>query len=185
MARKTVLALRGATVFVLIGMLGITTAGCSVSKSSSGPVRSQVSNTNFLLVLELPKAEWHTTEMIDGTATLTLIGLSSEAAWGSGMGIVGFQFAEVGGSRKLDWVRTADCVGHQLEASKPFVAKISEASMVVSSYESDFGRGIGANNATRLPPGDWSISAVTGFADNTCDGHQEEMRAGVVIHVTA
>lgn len=196
MARKVVVPLHRVMTLALLGMLGTTLGGCasavpspstrpSLVSSPSGPISSPDADAHFLLVLQLPKALWHTTETIEGTATLTLVGLSTMSAWGSGMGIVGFEFAEVGGNRKLSWLRTADCVAHGLDASTPLVSEITNAStQVVNGTASDF-YGSGTDRLIHLPAGDWTVSAVTDFAEDSCAGPRQELRATVVIHVVA
>lgn len=119
----------------LAAVLGVVVVGCggpppsspraSAVGSSFGPARAQATDDHFQLVFELSRTTWHTTEAVTGTATLTLVAPGSMTVWGSGSGLLGFEFAQVGGERTIGWLRTADCRPGQIEASTPLVSTIT------------------------------------------------------------
>jgi hypothetical protein len=134
----------------------------------------------------LPKTIWRTTEEVTGKATLALVTPTSMTVWGSGSGILGFGFAQVGGDKNVGWIRTADCGPRQLEASTPLVSPITKTpSYSESAPPTDFYRVFGTDPLIHLPAGDWRISAVTDFTEDGCGGTRHELQAALVIHVVA
>ena len=99
---------------VLVTIVGAAVVGCAGSLPSttgalalgsrSPPALAQDTDDHFRLVFELPKTTWRTTEEVAGTATLTLVTPASMTVWGSGAGILGFEFAEVGGDKNVGWI---------------------------------------------------------------------------------
>lgn len=185
LGRVASLAILAATVVGCAGSLPSTTGGSGLG-SPSTPARAQDTDDHFRLVFELPKTTWRTTEEVTGAATLTLVTPTSMTVWGSGAGILGFDFAEVGGDKNVGWIRTADCAPHQFEASTPLVSPIRKtASYSESAPATDFYRVFGTDPLIHLPAGDWRISAVTDFTEDGCGGTLHELQAALVIHVVA
>jgi hypothetical protein len=95
---------------------------------------------------------------------------SSMTVWGSGMGIVGFEFAEIGADRTVSWLRTADCKPRQIKASTPLVSPITNTH---------------GTDPLLLTAGDWKVTALTDFTEDSCDGVGHALQATLVIHVVA
>jgi hypothetical protein len=149
------------------------------------PVRTQVTDDHYELVLELPKSTWHTNEVITGRATLHLVTPTTMTVWGSGGGLLGFKYSEVGGDKKLDWLRTMDCGATDLAAGRPVVSPLTKSGgYSADAPPTDFYRVWGEDPLIHLPVGDWKISAVTDFTEVNCGGDlRHNLEATVVIHV--
>jgi hypothetical protein len=167
----------------IIAALALVVAGCAsvASTSTIGPSASpivaaspavaQTTKGPFLLQLELPRTDWRTTETITGDATLSLVGISSLQYGSNGNGPIIFSIDEVGGSRKVDPVITADCRYRTMDAAEPLVAPIKTLQeWVLSDHE------------MQLPVGTWRITATALVNPNgMCP---DDMKASVEVRVT-
>jgi hypothetical protein len=179
---------------LLVFGLCLSVLGCSgaqgtrTSTASSTPGKTPISHAEvvqgtFQLVFDLPKGSWTTGEAIDGVATLTVIGPSGVNVGGSGGGLIGFGFAEVGGARRVDPVWSADCGPYRLDPSLTTHIKKSGAFDPAKS-DADFYASFFADPQVHLPPGDWTISAVADFVEETgCTGQSHQMTATALVHV--
>jgi hypothetical protein len=166
---------------VLVAMVSVVVVGCadpsptspraSAVGSPPGPVRAQDTDDHYRLAFELPKATWRTTEPVTGTATLTLVAPNSTTVWGSGSGIVGFEWSEIGPEKTdIGWLRTPDCESRRVEPSTPVVSSLTNL--------------YGADRNLYLTAGDWRIAAVTDFTEDQCGvGVRHDLHAGLLIHV--
>jgi hypothetical protein len=160
-------------------------AGCGGSSpSASGrvstaspppPPRAQAGDDRYVLSFELPKATWRVSEPITGAATLRLISPSAMTVWGSGTGLVGFGFDQLGGDKSTDWLLTADCVPRELSASTPLVIALYKT----WSYAAD----ATPDPQIHLSVGDWKIAAMADFTDDLCAGVRHNLEAALMIHV--
>ncbi len=166
---------------------------CSPSSSipsPSGPNEAQRGEDRqgpFQLVFELPKDTWEADEAIHGLATLALVNGDSVDLGGSGGGLLGFEFAEVNGSRLLQPVSTADCGPYRLENGKPITSPIRKSGgFSADQPDADFYRTFLAGPLVRLPAGDWKVTAIATFIEGQgCSGQGHTMRATILVHVTA
>jgi len=172
-ARVAALAL----VAVVAGCGGPSPSATAEASTASlpSPARTQASDDHYLLSFELPKTTWHTNEAITGTATLTLVQPTTMTVWGSGTGLVGFVFDQVGDDKKLDWVRTADCAPRDLAASSPIVIGLYKTWPIAADATPD--------PQIHLPVGDWKISAVADFTEELCGGIYHNLEASLVIQI--
>ena len=161
------------------------TAGGTATIGTALPSGAEDANRHFHLVFELPKSIWKANEAITGQAVLSLVGASSMTVSGSGSGIVGFEFAEIGGDRKVSWVVQADCEPRRLDAASPIVSPLAKTAGYGSDApQNDFYRSFATDPLIRLPAGDWTITAVTWFAESLdCTGVIDQLSAPVSIHV--
>jgi hypothetical protein len=182
------------------GVLGLAVAallvaGCAAPAATAAPPAGPLATAPpaaevdglFRLELALPRTEWRAGEAITGTATLSYAGAAPTTVYGSGSGVIAFSYAEVGGSRRVEPVWTADCAPHPLGPAAPITAGLY-GSGVVSGTEpdADFLRSFLASDpgVVRLPAGTWDVSAVTMFLDGEgCSGANHEMTATVRIEV--
>lgn len=139
----------------------------------------------FRLVFELPRGTWKAGDAIDGVATLAVVNGGGVDLGGSGGGLLGFAFAEVGGSRHVDGFWTADCRPYRLEPGKPLTSAIRKSGgFSPDQPDADFYRSFLTDPVVHLPVGDWSISAIALFVEGSgCTGQSHTMKATVLVHV--
>jgi hypothetical protein len=176
-----------------LALVAVVLAACGSSPAPSpaaSPAPSPAAETDglFMLQLALPRLDWHAGDAITGTATLFFTGPAPTTVYGAGSGVIGFVYAEVGGSRRVDWASTADCAPHPLGPAAPITVDLSKSGAVTGSEpDAEFLRTFLLTDpgVVRLPAGTWDISAVTQFLDgNACSGSSHAMKATVRITVT-
>jgi hypothetical protein len=156
---------------------GTGPADAATAFSAEGP---------FRLTFTLPKVVWKTDEAIDGEARLGLAGGPDVGVGGSGGGLMGFDFAEVGGDRRMGSAKTADCRPYTLSAVQPAVTAMTKS----GGWSDDdpnaaFYRSFYADPLVHLPVGDWDVTAIADFVDGQgCDGDSHTMKATIRVHVT-
>ena len=176
---------------VVVGCSGGTTASASPSQAAPTPAPSPAQATDtqgrYQLVFELPRTDWQTTDSITGLATLSLIGSGGVDFGSSGSGPIGFGFDEVGGSRQMGPVWTADCRYDRLESGQPKTSPITKSGgFIAEDPNVDFYRSFFADPLVHLPAGDWTITAVANFVEGSgCSGASYTLKAAVLVHVTA
>src|SRR5207248_4123703 len=89
--------------------------------------RAQTASGVFKLTFESPKTAWRSADAIEGTATLSLAAGGGVDLGGSGSGLIGFDFAEVGGSRHVEPAATADCRPYRLDPGAPIASPIRKS----------------------------------------------------------
>jgi hypothetical protein len=183
----------------LAAALALMVAGCSGSTGptatpspagpTSSPTPAQATDTQgkYHLVFELPKTDWRTTEAITGQATLSVVGSAGVDFGASGGGPLAFSFDEVGGSRHIHWVMTADCTTYRLDPGAPMSSPIKKSGGADTSDPNyEFYRSFFADPLVHLPAGDWTITAVASLVDGAgCSGGSYTLNAPVTVHVTA
>jgi hypothetical protein len=149
---------------------------CPSGSATDGP---------FRLELVLPHLDWKPTNAITGLAILSFDGSAPTTIYGSGGGVIAFSYAEVGGSRQVEPVWTADCGPHALDPATPINADLAKSG-AVSGSEPDAGwlRSFLADPQVRLPSGTWDVTAIAMFVDGAgCSGTPHTMKATVRITV--
>ncbi|MEW6223624.1 MAG: hypothetical protein AB1627_03250 [Chloroflexota bacterium] len=138
----------------------------------------------FVLTFELPRTTFTTADAITATATLgTTDGLDAGIV-ASGGGPLGFSFTEVGGTRRMGFAMTADCVRYTVGAEAPITSGIRKSGgwgaedPNAAFYEQFF-----ADPEVHLPPGTWDITAVASFAEGTCGGVERNLTATIRVTV--
>ena len=159
----------------------------SPSGTSTGgsTLRAETQEGPFRLTFELPKDTWSAGEAIQGHATLSLAAGSAADIGGSGGGLIGFDFAEVDGTRHMDAVFTMDCHPYHLVAGRPMSTPIVKSvGFEASDPNAAFYQAWYSEPEVHLPAGTWTIRAVTSFVDGTgCSGASHDLRAPVVVTV--
>jgi hypothetical protein len=99
---------------------------------------------------------------------------------------LGFQYVEVGGSRRTEPVWTADCASHQLRADAPLVTELTKSGgYSADDPDADFYRAFFSEPEVKLPAGVWDITAVATFTDGVgCDGRAINLTATIRMVVT-
>ena len=161
---------------LLATAVGLTASACASQPatspaSSSGlgsPVMAQAEATDgpYTLTFDLPRTTWSASEAIEGTASRAVA--ADVEVGGSGEGLLGFQYGEIGGlGRHMEWVVTADCQPYQLIAGQPINSGLTKDSgYSPTASGADFYASFFADPAVHLPAGDWTITAraaIIGF----------------------
>lgn len=139
----------------------------------------------FRLELVLPHLDWKANEPISGTAILGFGGAAPTTIYGSGGSVINFAYAEVGGTRKVDPVWTADCGPHALDPATPINEGLSKSGAFDHDLpEADFVRAFLTGPDVRLPAGTWDVTANATFMEDAgCSGGGHSMNAIVRITV--
>jgi hypothetical protein len=172
-------------------LLGLIVAACGVGPTSGpdqppNPTQATVDAGRFQLTFEVARTTARPGDEIKGVATLRLRDGGPGALSGSGTGLLGFSFHEVGGAgRSLDPVFTADCVPYRISIDKPIVSPIVRSGGYSGEEpDADFKRSMLEGSALRLPAGTWNITAAAGFVDGAnCEGQSQSIAVTVQVEV--
>jgi hypothetical protein len=171
---------------VLLVTLGMVSHACAPGPAASvGPEpTAQASVGSYTLTFELTKGAWAASETIEGTASLSYSGVGSHNLSGSGSGLLGFGFSEVGGSRNMGPAFTLDCRPYEIGPDEP----ISSPIRMNGAWSLDDPNGplyMSVIREPKLPAGDWDLYAVASFIEGQgCVGEEQELTATIRIHVT-
>ena len=165
---------------VLIGYRTPLLDWCSGSCPSTVTTDGQ-----FRLELVMPHQDWKTTDTISGTAILDRHVTVPTTIYGSGMGLIGFEYDEVGGNHHVLGVMTADCRPYPLDPATPINAGLSKSGAVGDNEpDAAFLDSFLADPQIHLPAGIWDITAIATFMDgDACSGSTHSMKATVRITV--
>ncbi len=140
---------------------------------------------SFRLELVLPRTEWKADEPLTGTAILSFDGSGPTKVYGSGS-VLNFAYAEVGGTRRVEPVWTADCATHDLDPATPITKPVDK-----SGAASDGGPDTAWLHSfivardVRLPAGTWDVTALAIFTEcQGCAGAGHSIEATVRVTVT-
>jgi hypothetical protein len=167
-------------------LVGCTSARPTATPAPPASPRIEVLDEPFLLTFQLPKSTWQAGEAIDGTASLKLATGDVSDLGGSGSGLLGFEFREVGGSRLVSPIWTADCRPYKLERGQPLTSPLKRSGGYANEDpNADFIRAFLADTVTRLPAGRWKITAFASFVEGAgCTGASREIRATIPVVIT-
>jgi hypothetical protein len=176
----------------LLVLLALSLVACGGSGPTASPpgsqVVSQVVDTAgpFRLTFALPRTTWASGDAIEGEALLALTAGNQAAIFGSGGGVLAFEFKQVGGDRHVDPVWTADCAPHVLTATRPIRSAITKSGgWSDDKPDAQFYRDFFADPVVRLPVGEWDITAVAMFVEGEgCGGASHALRATIRVRVT-
>jgi len=159
MARRFALAL---------AIVALLAAACGAAVPSTLPLSASAAADPYRLDLMVDKAIWRAGDLITGTSTLTNSGSASIVVFGSGMGLVSFEFKEVGGSRDLGNVMTADCGGHELAPGSPVTTRLYANGAASSDGADAWVGSVNDPSGARLPAGTWDVIVHAGFTEGDC-----------------
>lgn len=156
-----------------------------VSWCSGNCPTASATDGQFTLELVLPHLDWKASDPITGTAILSFNGTGPTTIYGSGNSVIAFGYAEVGGTRKVDPLWTADCAPHRLDPATPLNADVSKSGEIPNSGpDADFLRAFLTAPDVRLPAGTWDITAFAIFAESAgCGEGDHSMSATVRVKV--
>jgi hypothetical protein len=171
--------------FVLGACAGSTPP--SPASPSVGPAqRASDVQGAFQLTFELPRTTYRAGEAIEGRATLGVIGGAAVAFGSSGDGPFVFDFAEIGGERRVGGAMTADCAPYRLEPGRPMASGITKSGgYSADDPEAAFAQAfLDGNPVVSLPAGDWRITAGASLVEGEgCSGASRSLAAPIVVHV--
>jgi hypothetical protein len=179
--------------FVTLAVLGALVVACGGQPAQptepsqpEGPVRAVDTQAPFQLVFSLPSTTFTAGEAIEGEAMLSLTAPGAVELGGSGGGLLGFEFREVGGRRHIEPAWMADCVPHRLADDRPIVSGITKSGgFSADDPEAAFYRAFFADPLVRLPAGEWEISAIASIVEGAdCSGPAGSLRASIRVTVT-
>jgi len=183
-------ALLGALVVGCVAQRGVSPSPSpSLSQSVGSPAASQSEATDglFKLAFSLRGTSWSASEAIEGTASLSVS--APVEVGGSGEGLLGFNYVEIGGlGRRIEWAETADCRPYQLESGQPMTTGLKKAGGYdAAAPGAGFYASFFADPAVHLPVGNWTITALATFIDYSkaggCQLPSHDMSVPITIHV--
>ena len=123
-------------------------------------MRSEARDGTFTLTLTLTRAVWPAMEPIDGEAALS-VQQGAVDIGGSGAGLIGFRYSQVGGRIVVDPIWTADCARHQVTAAAPMRSVLTKSGgWSQDEPDAAFFEAFFEGDGVRLPPGVWDITAI-------------------------
>jgi len=157
--------------------------GPSPSPSADSRIHAEAADGLFRLVFDLPRTTWQAGEPIDGLARLEVLAGGADLA-GSGSGLIGFEFREVGGSRQMGAAWNDDCRQSRLDAGAPLeTGIIKSGGFGGEDPDAAFYRAFFADPMIRLPAGTWEIAAIAEFTEGLCDGARHSLRAPITVTI--
>jgi hypothetical protein len=177
--------------FLLGVIVACCGAGCGAGTTSGpdespNPTQATVEAGRFQLTFEIARTVGRPGDVIEGVATLRLLENGPGALSGSGSGLLGFSFHEVGGAgRSLDPVFTSDCAPYRISVDKPISSPIVRSGgYSADEPDAEFKRSLLEGSVLRLPAGTWNITAQAGFIDGAnCEGQSQSIAVSVQVRV--
>lgn len=165
---------------VLTGFRVPPSAWCSGTCPSAS-----TTDGSFRLELVLPHLDWKASDAITGTAILSFAGSAPTTVYGSGSSVINFSYVEVGGTRRVDPVWTADCAPHSIDPATPINEPLGRSgAMPNDDPNAAFLRSFLTAPDTRLPVGTWDITALAIFTEGVaCEGGPHSMTATMRVTV--
>jgi hypothetical protein len=168
-------------------VIALVVVGCGGGTKPLGtpdPATTTTTQGKFELAFSVDRATVHPGDTVAGAANLTLLSPGGATVTGSST-MVGFEFAEVGGSgRDVVPATPSDCAVHFVASGGGLVTPIAKSGAVVDGPNADWYRQFLADPVVHLPAGDWDITAIASFFDGRgCAGQPYELRTTVRVHV--
>ena len=148
---------------------------CPSSATTDGP---------FRLELVLSRLDWKAGEPIHGTVILSFEGFAPTTIYGSGS-VLNFAYAEVGGTRKVEPVWTADCAIHALDPATPISEPLGKSGAASEGDpETAWLHSFILAPDVQLPAGTWDVTALATFSEGQgCSGGAHSMDTTVRVTV--
>lgn len=180
-----------AVTFSVVALACAAQPGPSSSPNSGGgsPASAHAEATDgpFELAFMLRKTSWSASEPVEGTASLSVA--APVEVGGSGDGLLGFNYDEIGGlGRHIELAETLDCGPYQLEPGQPVSASLKKAGGYdPAASDADFYASFFADPLVHLPAGNWTITALASFIDFSqdtgCHLPNHQLSAPITVHV--
>lgn len=160
-------------------------SGCGPTSSPGQPVSVTRTDGVYSLTFTVAKASWDVSEVIVGTATISVVDGHDAAISGAGENVFGFEFSRVGGPR-FQPVWPASCKSYLISPDQPLVFAIEKSGTIDpldpnAPYYREFFR----DPQIRLPAGEWRVTAVAQIHDGPdCAGAGRLVRLPIDLRVT-
>lgn len=163
----------------VVAVLVFVTAACRAATPSATPpvsvepgvpAQAEATDGAFRLWFDLPRTTWRSNEPISGTAVLDFTGVGERLLYGSGAGVIGFTWTQVGGTKHGDWFWQLDCSHHAISAGAPLSSPLR---LLVAFTPDDPDASFYASMDflhPLLPPGDYVLGAIARFTEVPCTG---------------
>lgn len=149
-----------------------------------GPTEVSKTADDFRVVLRLPATTISASEPLTGEAVLTTVDGRQEQIAGSGGGVFGFTYREIGGTRMMAYAMTDDCVPYAIPEDGLRGALTPSGGWSEDDPNAAFYRTFAQAPDVRLPAGAWEVTADAVFAGPDCAGPQRTLTASTVVVVT-
>jgi hypothetical protein len=171
--------------------ISIALAACAPATASPTggalPLRNEVHDPEFTLVITSPRATWKENEAIQVQAELSYRGaLQTTTIYSSGGGVIGFSVEEVNGDRKMDAIRDASCAKYTIGQGQPITTPFAKSGAINPGEPNEaFYREFLADPLFHLPAGRWRVTAwaLLYTGPDWCGGREEDLRAALLITV--
>lgn len=153
--------------------------------ATPGPVEVSDTEERYRLVLTLDATTVPTSEPVTGEAVLTTTdGLDADIS-GSGGGVFGFSYREIGGTRTMGYAMTADCAPHTIPAEGGLRSTLKPSgAWSEDDPNAGFYRTFTHRPDVRLPAGAWQVTAHAVFIGAGCTLPERNLEASTVVVVT-
>ncbi|MEP6638066.1 MAG: hypothetical protein ABJC39_01840 [Chloroflexota bacterium] len=176
----------------LLVLVAFSLVACGVPAPTASPAgkheTTQVVDVvgPFQLTFALPLTTLASGDAIEGEAQLALMAGNQAKVFGSGGGLLAFEFQQIGGGRHIEPVWTADCAPHTLATNQPMRSAITKSGgWSNDQQDAQFYRDFFADPVVRLPIGEWDITAVAMFVEGEgCGGASHTLRASIRVRIT-
>lgn len=169
---------------VAILIVALLSASCAAVGPSASPVSSSTVGA-YTLGLRLDRLHWDVGEPMTGTASLSYGGAAPRILYGSGGGLIGFTYVEVGGKkRQVGGAWTADCAPHPIAPGVAMATGLTKgAGYDPNNPADDWIIGFINANGVQLPAGTWDVTAQAMFVEDACGGAGYDITATVRVTV--
>lgn len=162
-----------------------TPAAAGSPAATAGPPVVTDTQDGFRLVLTLPTTTVPASEPIAGEALLTATDGRETNVAGSGSGLIGFTFEEIGGTRSMGGAMRSNCRAYTLPAGEGFRSSLRpSAAWSDADPNADFYRSFAQASVVRLPAGAWRITAFASFMGAGCTQPPHDLAVSTVVVVT-
>ena len=169
--------------------IGLAACGSPAPSPATSSLPSPASRSSsidgpFRLELVVSRLDWKAGEPIQGSVILSFDGPAPTTIYGSGS-VLNFAYAEVGGTRKVHPVWTADCATHTLGPGTPISQPIGKSGAAPDGDpDTAWLHSFLVAPDVELPAGTWDVSALAVFTEGegcTGGGHSMETTLRVTI----
>ena len=164
-------------------------SGCDSAAPGPGgePIDLRAQGAGWVLEVRVPSSALLSIDAIDLQTTLTWTGPAAKASiWGSGMGPVTFQYAEVGGAgRQMGGAMTADCAQHEYAQGVPVAIPAGKGWLTDGSDPNlAFYQAWSNDPALHLPAGTWKLVVGTDGMLAPCDINAPTLKLSIPFVLT-
>ena len=142
------------------------------------------SDGDFVLTFDVPRRHGARRTRSPGRQNSRFGRERARTLYGSGFGMIGFTFQEIGGTKHGEQVWHADCGHHAIAADAPLTRALQlGVGWTAEDPDASFYAAFAADPGRHLPVGDWQLTALALFDERPCTGRSRAERcAGSARH---